>query len=94
MCFVSGRKIHYKDSVFYELIPGWVVAGGDFINNNGTAGESAINGTVFKDENFSISHDRPGIISMLGHGPNTNSSLVRFTLFIKLLLSLSMLFDF
>lgn len=69
--------MHFKDSVLYEMIPGWVVAGGDFVNNNGTGGESIFDQKEFEDENFTISHDRPGLLSMLGHGPNTNSSLVR-----------------
>lgn len=30
--------------------------------------------TYFPDENHTIIHDRPGIITMAGHGPDTNSS--------------------
>ena len=30
--------------------------------------------TYFSDENYEILHDRPGIVTMGGHGPDTNSS--------------------
>lgn len=35
-----GRKLHYKNSQIYEIIPDWCVVGGDFVNNNGTGGMS------------------------------------------------------
>jgi cyclophilin family peptidyl-prolyl cis-trans isomerase len=70
-----GRKMHFKNSVLYEMIPGWIIGGGDFVNNNGTGGESTFDGKEFDDESFAISHDQPGLLSMLSHGPNSNSSL-------------------
>ena len=30
--------------------------------------------TYFEDENFNIPHDRPGILTMINHGPHTNNS--------------------
>jgi peptidylprolyl isomerase len=44
--------------------------GGDFTVGNGTGGES-IYGTKFQDENFTLKHTGPGILSMVTTAANT-----------------------
>jgi len=80
--------LHYKGTPFHRIIPGYLCQGGDIIYKNGAGnliivfyreiyrliGGESIYGLEFQDENFKVSHDKPGIVSMANRGPDKNSS--------------------
>lgn len=54
----------YKGSQFYRVSKDYMIQGGDFLNNDGTANMCIYGGETFDCENFSLKHDKPGLISV------------------------------
>ncbi|XP_006840053.1 PREDICTED: peptidyl-prolyl cis-trans isomerase-like 6 [Chrysochloris asiatica] len=75
----SAIRLHYKDSIFHRVVHNAWIQGGDIVTGRGDGGES-IYGPTFEDENFSIPHNKKGVLGMVNKGPHSNGSQFYITL--------------
>nr|XP_013804263.1 PREDICTED: peptidyl-prolyl cis-trans isomerase-like 6 [Apteryx mantelli mantelli] len=75
----SGLQLTYKNSVFHRVVKNGWIQGGDIVAGKGDGGES-IYGPNFEDENFSIRHNKRGILGMANKGRHSNGSQFYITL--------------
>ena len=78
---ISGetKGLAYEKTQIHRVIQGYLIQGGDVTQQSGAGGKS-IYGDVFKDENFLVKSNRPGVICMANSGPDTNQSQFFITL--------------
>lgn len=69
----SGKPLHYKGTQFHRIVRNFIIQGGDITDGNGKGGDSIYDGS-FADENLTLAHDEPYLLSMANRGPDTNKS--------------------
>ena len=67
----TGDDLWYKGCIFDRIIPGYFAMCGDVTFGDGRDPES-IYGGPFNDENFTLKHDRRGVLSMVYFGKDQN----------------------
>lgn len=75
----TRTKLSFAGTRFFKVQPGFMCQSGDFVNNNGSGGESIFGGS-FRDENFDRRHTCAGMLSMANNGRHTNTSQFFITL--------------
>ncbi|XP_059797424.1 probable inactive peptidyl-prolyl cis-trans isomerase-like 6 isoform X3 [Balaenoptera ricei] len=75
----SGIRLHYTGSIFHRVVRNGWIQGGDIVAGRGDGGES-IYGPTFEDENFSIPHNKRGVLGMVNKGRHSNGSQFYITL--------------
>lgn len=84
ICKNSKESISYKNKRVFRVVKNCFIQTGDITNNDGS-GSKSIYGNIFNDEFFyddnndldlkkNYIHDKPFLLSMANHGPNTNNS--------------------
>jgi peptidylprolyl isomerase len=69
----AGKQLHFKGSCFHRVVPGFMCQGGDFTLGNGSGGES-VDPYTTANENFTLKHDVPGVLSCANKGPTNVGS--------------------
>ncbi len=79
---MNGTLLHYKGMKFNEIFRNLLVQAGEVMDDsiyNDQVGGGDVMG-YFDDENFSVKHDAPGILSMANFGVNSNGRSFRISL--------------